>query len=302
MKKKKGQSIATSAGSNRRSQHHHQQPRAPRTYRDVKASTYEESGRKSSINENEHGEDKSNEDEASENEEMITLPPLAMWDFEQCDAKRCTGRKLQRQGDLKVLSLNDRWKGIVLSPNATKAVSAGDKELIKNFGVAVVDCSWARLEEVPFHRIKSAEPRLLPFLVAANSVNYGKSMKLTCAEALAASLYIAGLKDEARMVLRSFTWGEEFFKINEDILEIYSNCNSSTEVVQAQKEHLEKAEHFREDRKKDFIAPTEGDPYGISNLLPPTTDSEEEEFEEDAEHATETIIEKTEIARLSLRE
>ncbi|GFH06556.1 probable ribosome biogenesis protein CEUSTIGMA_g956.t1 [Haematococcus lacustris] len=147
--------------------------------------------------------------------------PLAMWDLGQCDRKRCVSRE--------------------------------DEELIRAKGLAVVDCSWNRLDDVPFgeptsvsflvialfalisltcslnqgcqqplsnalayvlspslhstsglclptppaERIKGAAPRLLPWMVAANPVNYGKPSKLSCAEAFAAALYICGLKEDA---------------------------------------------------------------------------------------------------------
>lgn len=85
-------------------------------------------------------------------------------------------------------------------------VSKQDMELVGNKGVAVVDCSWNRLDDVPFGRIKGPAPRLLPWLLAANPVNYGKPCKLSCAEALAAALYICGWKDQAEAVMARFKW------------------------------------------------------------------------------------------------
>jgi ribosome biogenesis protein Tsr3 len=46
------------------------------------------------------------------------------------------------------------------SPRGTQVVSPDDRDIVANAGVAVVECSWARLEEIPFHKIKSPHERL----------------------------------------------------------------------------------------------------------------------------------------------
>ena len=53
--------------------------------------------------------------------------------------------------------------------------------------MAVIDCSWAYFDSVTVKSNKARE-RLLPHYLAANPINYGKELKLSCAEALAAAV------------------------------------------------------------------------------------------------------------------
>jgi len=76
--------------------------------------------------------------------------------------------------------------------------------------------------------------RMLPLLLAANPVNWGKPGKLTTAEALAASLFLIGNENQARDLLSAFNWGEQFFILNKEPLEAYQNAKSSKELVELQ--------------------------------------------------------------------
>ncbi|KAF0982278.1 hypothetical protein FDP41_011208 [Naegleria fowleri] len=167
---------------------------------------------------------------------------LAMWDFQQCDSKRCTGKKLERMRLLRSLPVSCHFRGVVLTPQGKQSVSKADRDVVLEHGACVVDCSWNQLDQVPFHKLKSPNNRLLPYLVAANPVNYGRPLKLSCAEALAATMYICGLKEEAKQLLGKFKWGHSFIELNYDLLEAYSNCNNSLEVVKVQQEYLKKLE------------------------------------------------------------
>ncbi|KAH1251086.1 Ribosome biogenesis protein TSR3 [Glycine max] len=184
--------------------------------------------------------------EGEEEEEELTEPKikLAMWDFGQCDAKRCTGRKLSRLGMLKAililidfiqeLRVSNGFGGVVLSPAGNQCVSREDYSLIQKKGLAVVDCSWARLDDVPFMRLRCAAPRLLPWLVAANPVNYGRPCQLSCVEALSAALTICGEEKTANLLLDKFKWGHAFMSLNGELLRAYSKCQNSAEIISVQ--------------------------------------------------------------------
>nr|ADE77455.1 unknown [Picea sitchensis] len=163
---------------------------------------------------------------------------LAMWDFGQCDIKRCTGRKLSRFGLLKELRINQRFGGVVLSPMGNKCISKEDQQLLHKRGLAVVDCSWARLTDVPFVTLRCAAPRLLPWLVAANPVNYGRPCELSCVEALAAALLICGEEETANVLLRKFKWGHSFLSLNRELLKAYSECKTGEEIISVQNNWL----------------------------------------------------------------
>lgn len=163
---------------------------------------------------------------------------LAMWDFGQCDIKRCTGRKLSRFGLLKELRINQRFGGVVLSPMGNRCISKQDQELLHKRGLAVVDCSWARLTDVPFVTLRCAAPRLLPWLVAANPVNYGRPCELSCVEALAAALLICGEEETANVLLSKFKWGHSFLSLNRELLKAYSECKTGEEIIAVQNNWL----------------------------------------------------------------
>lgn len=165
--------------------------------------------------------------------------PLAMWDFEQCDPNACSGKKLYRLNALRLLRLSEPFHGVVLTPSATEIVSPADRDTVLQYGAAVVDCSWKELDAVPWRKMRMSTPRLLPLLLAANPVNYGRPSKLNCAEALAATLAIVGLMDDARNVMAYFSWGASFFDVNRELLAGYQQCTNSAEISAFQEQYVE---------------------------------------------------------------
>ncbi|VDL65333.1 unnamed protein product [Nippostrongylus brasiliensis] len=219
-----------------------------------------------------HGEEDSesldeSRDDHSDSDQTNEMPcKLAMYDFNQCDPKRCSGRKLLRAGLISEVRLGSRFPGLVLSPTGKTTLAPCDREFIDQYGLGVVDCSWKEVERTPLHKattkaalfflikdgvtrfialmmgmrfthslptkVKAPEHRLLPYLVAANSVNYGRPCHLTCAEALAAGLYIVGHVQAAERVMKQFTWGPHFIELNRELLDIYAGCHTPEENME----------------------------------------------------------------------
>ncbi|RSH94669.1 ribosome bioproteinsis protein tsr3 [Saitozyma podzolica] len=185
--------------------------------------------------------------------------PVAMWDFEHCDPKRCSGKKLARHGLITSMRVGQRFRGVVLTPKGKKPIAPCDDEVVQMSGLAVVECSWARLDEVPFGKIKSPHERLLPFLIACNPVNYGKPWRLNCVEALAAGFYITGHDDWAELLLSKFSWADSFWALNGDLIKRYRTCKTSEEVSEMQETIQREMEEAREERRRQMLEYSEGD-------------------------------------------
>ncbi|AZH24152.1 DUF367 family protein [Haloplanus aerogenes] len=153
------------------------------------------------------------------------------------DPDKCTARKLARF-DLVELHRSDRATpyGVVLNPHAEQALSPADAADTET--LVALDCSWESAGEARFSL--PGNHRALPYLVAANPVNFGKPFRLTTVEALAAGLVILGHRPHAERLLSKFTWGETFLDLNDEPLRRYAACDDSADVVAVQGEYLDR--------------------------------------------------------------
>ncbi|KAI9743258.1 MAG: ribosome biogenesis protein tsr3 [Claussenomyces sp. TS43310] len=175
----------------------------------------------------------------------------ACWDLGHCDPKRCSGKKLMKMGQMRDLAIGQKHSGVIISPNAKHTISPADGELMEQYGAAVVECSWARVKEVPWGKIGGRCERLLPYLVAANSVNYGKPWRLNCVEALGAAFYICGHPDWAEDVLSHFSYGQTFLDINSSILKRYAACTDEDDIKKTESAWMARLEREYADSRAD---------------------------------------------------
>lgn len=146
--------------------------------------------------------------------------------FNQDDPKKCTAAKMVKfnlANDVKKTNRNN----LVLDPFADQILLPKDKSMVKS--IVGIDCSWTLADKV-FSKKFDGIKRKLPPLLAGNPVNYSKLNKLTTAEAMAASLFILGFKNDAFDLLNKFKWGHTFFELNQNLLAEYSNLSSERDL------------------------------------------------------------------------
>jgi pre-rRNA-processing protein TSR3 len=164
------------------------------------------------------------------------------------DPEKCTARRLARFDEVTLHdSARATPRGVVLDPHAEQALSPADAAGGEPAGEApdpgrlvALDCSWETAEREAFRL--DGPHRALPFLVAANPVNYGTPFQLNTAEAFAGALCILGRRERAEALLSHFSWGHTFLELNEEPLRRYADCADSSAVVAVQGEYLAAAE------------------------------------------------------------
>ena len=158
--------------------------------------------------------------------------------LDQDDPRKCTARKLERRGLIrcKTRITNAAKKGVLLDPLSKTLLSPSDVNLILNGALVALDCSWKKIQESIsiISKTTRLESRILPILLAGNPVSWGKRGRMSTAEALSASLYIIGHKDQAISLLSPFKFCDAFLDLNRELLEAYSSCYNESEVEEMQ--------------------------------------------------------------------
>jgi pre-rRNA-processing protein TSR3 len=175
----------------------------------------------------------------------VSTVPLHVIHLDQDDPKKCTARKLDSMGLVKMHSKprDSPRRGYLLDPTSPTILGPEDKSLIElGASLVVLDCSWKRIEDSlnVIGEKTMLEGRTLPSLLAANPVSWGNVGRLSSVEALAAALTILGFMDQAAIILKPFQFGEQFLHLNRAPLKDYANATSRKHIEELQYEYFPK--------------------------------------------------------------
>lgn len=163
--------------------------------------------------------------------------PVRVYDECQCDPRKCTAKRMLRFGLAREAKrLSDIPPGsVVLSPFADRVLSPADRRHARR-GLVVMDLTWSHIDGFP--KVRRVEERALPYLLAANPVNWGRPLELNSAEAVLAALIILGETEQAGTFMGRFNWAPEFMRLNGDLLAGYSAAKDGAEVARIQEEYI----------------------------------------------------------------
>ncbi len=158
---------------------------------------------------------------------MVGDLPLILYKNED-DPKKCSARKLKRF-KLAVFISRIPSNSVILYSDSSIRLSPADSVYRH---LVAIDVSWENVDNYHFPKDST---RSLPYMLAANPVNYGKPYKLSTVEAIAASYYILGKRELAERLLQKFSWGMQFINLNRNPLDDYSRAKNSAEVMDMEK-------------------------------------------------------------------
>ena len=166
--------------------------------------------------------------------------PLHIYHANDDEPKKCSAKKLYRfkHADLQTIITKLPKNCILLNPLAHQSISQEDLPIAQQHGILAVDCSWKHVDNAFTTLDKYNHSRSLPYLLAANPINYGKPWKLSTIEAFTAALYILGATKQATQLTQLYKWAPQFIILNKQPLEDYRKAQNSTQIIKAMSQYL----------------------------------------------------------------
>jgi pre-rRNA-processing protein TSR3 len=177
-------------------------------------------------------------------DKIVEEVPLHVIHLDQDDPRKCTARKMHSCGLVELHESISKApkRGYILDPKSTTILGPEDCNLISmGAAIVVLDCSWKRIDESleEINGRTMLEGRILPALLAANPVSWGRVGRLSSVEAMAASLAILGHQEQASRLLEPFQFGQQFLDLNREPLEAYYAAESRSEIATIQTEFFD---------------------------------------------------------------
>ncbi|MEM4879474.1 MAG: DUF367 family protein [Desulfurococcaceae archaeon] len=166
----------------------------------------------------------------------INIMVIPFWED---DPLKNTALKMVRKNLARIIKPREiRGKPIILNPFSTSYLGPWDRVYVENSGIIVVDASWRKLSSHKFTNIRGVHVKIPP-LLPANPINYGKPCILSSIEAVAASLYITGFREEYEKVIKLYKWLTVFHELNNELLREYSTVKSYEDLLNIINEYWE---------------------------------------------------------------